>query len=81
MALVKEFEALTKIRLTSGEIGEIVGDCKEWFEIPDRVANAQIKKFREWLKSEVLEDCHEGYSNVMCFHKRALRELEDDCKA
>ena len=41
-------------------------------------AQAQLKKFREWLKSEVLEDCHEGYSNVMCFHKRALRELEDD---
>ena len=77
------------IRLTEKEIFKAIvnwDDDNIHHKLPldvqfDRVAQAQLKKFREWLKSEVLEDCHEGYSNVMCFHKRALRELEDDCKA
>ena len=32
------------ILLTDEEIGEIIGSCKEWFEIPDKVAKAQLKK-------------------------------------
>ena len=42
------------------------------------VADCQVKKFAEWLKSDVLEDCHEGYSNVMCFHRRALKALLEE---
>ena len=35
--------------LTDGEVGEIVGDCKEWWEIPDRIAKAQDAKTASYL--------------------------------
>ena len=46
----------------------------------DALCEAQVKKVVEWLKNEVLEDCHEGYSNVMCFHRRALKALLEEVK-
>lgn len=37
-------ELIEQVKLTPEEIGEIVGDCKQWFEIPDKIVKAQIQK-------------------------------------
>ena len=67
------------IGLTRKDIPFKVGkDNMAYYDAYLTGAEAQLKKFREWLKDDVLEDCHDGYSNVMCFHKRALKALLEE---
>ena len=73
------------IKLTDEEIDNITFEWDDLYQegkavltLKQTIADAQVKKFAEWLKSEVLEDCHEGYSNVMCFHRRALKALLEE---
>lgn len=41
--------------LNDEEIGEIVGGCKKWHEIPDKIAKAQLQyDLKEFIKE--LED-------------------------
>ena len=68
------------IGLTDEEITDVAFRGQYNWEDLHAVRDAQVKKFMGWLKSEVLEDCHEGYSNVMCFHRRALKVLLEEVK-
>jgi len=62
--------------LTDDEILEIKYSAADKLEPVFRaIAKAQLKKVADWLQTEVLEDCHDGYSNVQCFHRRALQDL------
>ena len=79
--------------LTDEEIQKAIKDARDGFTENDKykaddildyiftvVAKAQLKAVVEELQTEMLEDCPEGYSNVQCFHRRALQALLEEIK-
>ena len=60
------------ILLSEAEKGEIVGGCKEWFQIPDRVVKAQLKKVVEWGNEECRE--HKYYPQPPYWPRRRCNE-------
>ena len=65
------------VELTEDERGELVGDCKQWYEIPYKVKNAQIKKFVEYLDGFKCDECETPDFISLVLPKRIWLELKN----
>ena len=64
--------------LTQGEIGEIVGGCKEWFEIPSKVAKAQQTLTRQEIPEAVRAERERIMKIFESFGKVQLKKALSD---